>query len=589
MKHCWQILVSALIFWSVVSGGVSRQPVFTSVDPTGTGQDASACISLRSPGLSQVTTTQRWQRWIMETGAVAMAGVKLADLEGNGNQEIILTTFGPDPNPYGAGQVFIIDAAGEPLPGWPLLLNSPLPGSAAVGDLDQDGQLDIVAGSWTALYAWNLAAELLPGFPIPQGGSTAPVLADLDNDADLEILFSGSNNSLSIYNADGSDFPGWPVFLDDLVGSPAVGDLDGDGTPEIVAGTYQPATSPDPYALYVWQSDGSIFPGWPFTTSGINKAAPVIADLDDDGEVEIINISYSISNEDPLYVLDPQGNLKPGWPVLVSYARLSSPAVGDLDGDGDLEIVVGGWPLSPPFVEKAFAFHHDGTAVTGWPVLLEHDGASGNINSGPLLADLDGDTTSLEVVIKVRDYIFALAADGNILPGFPLSLDDSNHSGTFSPTPALGDVDQDGLLELVAASMFSTVELHDLEVPFTPAHAAWPQLKQDRCNRGAFPHFLPEALEIQPARLPTDPVLYPAYPNPFNPTTTIKFTLPYPQDVQLTVYNILGQQVTILTQGQRSAGVHHFRFDGSGLPSGIYIYQLTAGDQELTKKMVLVK
>ena len=79
------------------------------------------------------------------------------------------------------------------------------------------------------------------------------------------------------------------------------------------------------------------------------------------------------------------------------------------------------------------------------------------------------------------------------------------------------------------------------------------------------------------------------YPNPFNPTTTIEFTLPYPQDIQLTVYNILGQQVRLLTNRAYSAGVHQVRFDGSRLASGVYVYRLVAGDRAVARKMVLVK
>lgn len=79
------------------------------------------------------------------------------------------------------------------------------------------------------------------------------------------------------------------------------------------------------------------------------------------------------------------------------------------------------------------------------------------------------------------------------------------------------------------------------------------------------------------------------YPNPFNPSTTIEFTLPFPLDVQLTVYNILGQQVQLLADHAYSAGVHQVRFDGSTLSSGVYIYRLSAANQVLTRKMVLVR
>ena len=90
---------------------------------------------------------------------------------------------------------------------------------------------------------------------------------------------------------------------------------------------------------------------------------------------------------------------------------------------------------------------------------------------------------------------------------------------------------------------------------------------------------------IQPATIE----LSQNYPNPFNPITTIEFTLLYPQEVELTVYNILGQQVQMLADQPYSAGVHQVRFDGSGLASGVYVYRLVAGERAVARKMVLVR
>jgi len=79
------------------------------------------------------------------------------------------------------------------------------------------------------------------------------------------------------------------------------------------------------------------------------------------------------------------------------------------------------------------------------------------------------------------------------------------------------------------------------------------------------------------------------YPNPFNPTTTIGYTLSQPSAIQLAVYDILGNQVAELVNEQQSAGQYTVNFDGSDLPSGIYVYTLENGNQRLTEKMMLVK
>jgi len=79
------------------------------------------------------------------------------------------------------------------------------------------------------------------------------------------------------------------------------------------------------------------------------------------------------------------------------------------------------------------------------------------------------------------------------------------------------------------------------------------------------------------------------YPNPFNPSTSISFALPEMSDVKLTVYNILGQQVAVLTQGIYSAGMHTINFNSANLASGTYIYRLEAGNFVQVRKMLLLK
>jgi hypothetical protein len=89
--------------------------------------------------------------------------------------------------------------------------------------------------------------------------------------------------------------------------------------------------------------------------------------------------------------------------------------------------------------------------------------------------------------------------------------------------------------------------------------------------------------------LPNSVVLCEAYPNPFNPTTTISFALPVAETVNLSVYDLSGRQVAILVNGRRDAGVHEVTFEGSEMASGVYIYQLTAGEYTDQGKMVLLK
>jgi hypothetical protein len=89
--------------------------------------------------------------------------------------------------------------------------------------------------------------------------------------------------------------------------------------------------------------------------------------------------------------------------------------------------------------------------------------------------------------------------------------------------------------------------------------------------------------------VPTSIELSQNYPNPFNPSTTIEFALVTPGQVTLDVYNVLGEQIATLADGYRSAGTHVFNFVADDLSSGVYLYRLVAGDQVITRKMILVK
>jgi len=100
---------------------------------------------------------------------------------------------------------------------------------------------------------------------------------------------------------------------------------------------------------------------------------------------------------------------------------------------------------------------------------------------------------------------------------------------------------------------------------------------------------VPVSVENQSSTFPTKYKLNQNYPNPFNPSTTIKFAVPYESNVNLSIYNVLGELISTLVNEQKKPGYYEYEFNASTLASGVYLYRIKAGSFVETKKMALMK
>ncbi len=98
-----------------------------------------------------------------------------------------------------------------------------------------------------------------------------------------------------------------------------------------------------------------------------------------------------------------------------------------------------------------------------------------------------------------------------------------------------------------------------------------------------------EPVDLAEVDLPSDYRLYPAHPNPFNPSTSLSFTLPEAGQVELTIFDVSGREVARLVNGWLNAGLHTCVWDAEGLPSGLYFSRLKAGSAVRTEKLLLIK
>ncbi len=100
-------------------------------------------------------------------------------------------------------------------------------------------------------------------------------------------------------------------------------------------------------------------------------------------------------------------------------------------------------------------------------------------------------------------------------------------------------------------------------------------LRQSAARLRAMPYdSIARPRQLESPRLPPTPVLFQNFPNPFNSSTIIRYSLSSESDVSLQVYNLLGQKVRTLVEGGQTIGYHEVRFDGSSLASGVYFYRL---------------
>src|SRR6266581_2428145 len=290
----------------------------------------------------------------------------LADIDGDGIDEIFVAE---DDN-----QLHAYRADGTVLPGWPVSIpNGGFRSTPAIADLDGDGTLEIVAVSSVGLHAYHANGTVVQGFPVALPFSMGfPVIGDVDGDGKPDIVVAGYSSSdlVVVVGANGTIKRYIPLtgHVWSTIGSvPALADLDSDGVLEIIVQTWT--------ALNVFRGDGSVFPGWPYVfngeTSGTEVYAPVVGDLDGDGLPDIVLITtVDELQTGRVRVFNRDGVLHPRFPKTLPIGEAAAPAIADIDGDGRNEIIISGnfWNGEPGYYDKVWVFDLGGPTPHG-PVL----------------------------------------------------------------------------------------------------------------------------------------------------------------------------------------------------------------------------
>lgn len=428
----------------------------------------------------------------------------IGDLEGDGDLEIVV---GDAHVARSTAKLYVFDRHGKIKPGWPQQVFGP--GRVAVtapvlADLDQNGDLEIIATTNGQVYAFHHDGTNVVGWPKNLASGVSPAVRDLDGDGALEVIITDATaNQIHVLSADGKEKPGWPQTNNEPPGfrgfrtTAALADIDGDGKVEVIAKDGLGKT-------YAWRHDGQAVLGWPAGPASPAfdgfTAPPVIGDINNDGKMEII-----ASAGKNIYGFTYEGKILDGWPVTVDATNIRIHlALGDIDGDGKIDVVAQSESVGADrriYFDRLHVFNWQGKPLAGWPanatVKIARLNPTHNYTeiTGPIIGDINGDNKA-EILITDGQQLDAFNSFGQqLLEGWPKALPPIVEQGNvhfihyYSPT--LTDLDKDGDIEVVLGAE-GYVTIWDLSAPYNNDGLQWSTWQGNGWHTGEYGFKVPQ-------------------------------------------------------------------------------------------------
>jgi hypothetical protein len=430
-----------------------------------------------------------------------------------------------------------------------------------IGDLNGDGKPDLVTanqgdGTVSVLLGTgggNFGAATTFALPVIGGVRPMPtsvVIGDLDGDGRPDLALPDQNNPyLSVMLGTGggnfSAAPVPPLRTGYMPYDVAIGDLNGDGKPDLVSANVTPNT------VTVLLNQGGAFFGSVDYGTGNQPVAVAIADLNGDGKPDIVT-----ANRYPNTVSVLLGNGNGTFGTKSDFGTGNTPvavAIGDLNGDGKPDIVT-----ANGFSNSVSVLLGNGNGT----FKAKTDYTTGVDAVGVALGDLDGDGRLDIVTVNQSNCVSVLLGngDGSFGPKFDYG------TGLLPYSLAIADVNGDGRPDVVTANAGVVSVL---------------------LNTGA-------TVAVEPTVAPTDFELSAPRPNPFRSQATFGFSVSRRGQVRLEIYDVQGRSVRTLQDGVLAPGRYERVWDGmtaNGLVArtGVYLVRLSGPGIERTSKALLVR
>ncbi len=568
------ILPVLSVLWSTLSvppvlAGYNLENSYIELPDTGGYITHSAA---QSQAVEDRSLHRGWPVDLSSPGAGFPYTPTLFDIDGDGADEIFLT----------GGETFGLSGDGSFLPGWPTSemlymgygTNDQMPGPSC-GDMEGNGSVEILwslrdwyAGSahyWT-FNGRNSDGTDLAGLPMtaPDEPSNALdyafVLGDSDGDGKLEAWTAHTlGNTGTYYRISGMDNLGNLSFTADLDTAETVqnlffGDADGNGSDEFFAVTLLDGE----FRLHLFTSAGTEQPGYPVGLfapgGGYLMFGPVMAaDLDGDGDLEFIMGHYqsSISYASAYH---HDGTVVAGFPITVATtSQLFYLGLGDVTADGYPELIVTDNHLGSGFRIYAIDIP-TGSPLSGWPVALTNwpEGS-------PTVVDVNSDGTQDICFTTNGGELFALSNDGTVINGYPKMMSASSISGV-----AAGDIDGDGYYELVAATHNGFVYAWDTDGVITSNNADWPMCGIDPRNTNVYYSSPTGGIEDEP-----QPLSLTISSNPVKGSAVFEVT--GSTNSTVAIYDITGKLISEISSRNNQISWT----PGSNVTSGVYFAKLS--------------